>query len=199
MHTSALADGEVSVHTFVEVDGCCRGRRDRTLLTACRDAAGRDGDAGACWSGGVYISCEEEVVRTRLVVVCRTREALPTRGVELRCREGFGGLSGVEVELRPSAASLSKEGGKVNVLDAQRALVSRDGDGELHQRDVLSPPHQAGILDRFGLDLRDVQRDGALRADLDIPAIIAGLAGEGHCHRAVGCSGDELGEVALVA
>ena len=199
MHASALADGEVSVHAFVEVDGSCWGRRDRTLLTACGDAAGRDGDAGACWSGGIYISCEEEVVRTRLVVVCRTREALPTRGVELRCREGFGGLSGVEVELCPSAASLSKEGGKVNVLYAQRALVSRDGDGELHQRDVLSTPHQAGILDRLGLDLRDVQRDGALRADLDIPAIIAGLAGEGYCHRAVGCSGDELGVVAFVA
>ena len=199
MHASALADGEVPVHAFVEVNGSCRGHRDRTLLTACRDAAGRDGDAGACWSGGVYISCKEEVVRARLVVVGRAREALPTRGVELRCREGFGGLSGVEVELRPSADALSKEGGKVNVLDAQRALVSRDGDGELHQRDVLSTPHQAGILDRFGLDLRDVQRDGALRADLDIPAIIAGLAGEGHRHRAVGCSGDELGEVALVA
>ena len=199
MHASALADGEVPVHTFVEVNGSCWGRRDRTLLTACGDAAGRDGDAGACWSGGVYISCEEEVVRTRLVVVCRTREALPTRGVELCCREGFGGLSGVEVELCPSAASLRKEGGKVNVLDAQCALVSRDGDGELHQRDVLSTPHQAGILDRLGLDLRDVQRDGALRADLDIPAIIAGLAGEGHRHRAVGRGGDELGEVALVA
>ena len=199
MHASALADGEVPVHAFVEVDARCRGRRDRMLLTACGDAAGRDGDVGACWSGGVCISCEEEVVRARLVVVCRTREALPARGVELRCREGFGGLSGVEVELCPSAASLSKEGGKVNVLYAQRALVSRDGDGELHQRDVLSTPHQAGILDRFGLDLRDVQRDGALRADLDIPAIIAGLAGEGHRHRAVGCSGDELGEVALVA
>ena len=71
MHASALADGEVPVHAFVEVDGRCRGRRDRVLLTACGDAAGCDGDAGACWSGGVYISCEEEVVCARLVVVGR--------------------------------------------------------------------------------------------------------------------------------
>ena len=75
------------------------------------------------------------------------------------------------MELSPRGRPFSKEGCEVKVLDIDCIVITLDGHSELHQWDVLCPLHQTYVSEGFGLDVGDVQGNGTLGADLDVPAI----------------------------
>ena len=102
------------------------------------------------------------------------------------------------MELSPRSRPFSKEGCEVKVLDVDSIVVALDGHSELHQRDVLRALHQTHVCEGFGLDVGDVQGNGALGADFDVPAIGADSPrGEVYRDGSIFSGGYDLGDISI--
>ena len=102
------------------------------------------------------------------------------------------------MELSPRSRPFSKEGCEVKALDVDSIVVALDGHSELHKRYVLCSLHQTHVSEGFGLDVGDVQGNGALGADLNVPAIEGSSPG-GEVYRdgSIFSGGYDLGSMSI--